>query len=43
MESETNLSDDQTQSGRNSPANEICSQQVIEERLNHLQNGPPPP
>ena len=38
MESNTNPLDEQTQSGRNSPANGISSQQVNEERLNHLQN-----
>ena len=37
MESITNHLDEQTQTERNSPANGMISQQVNEERLNHLQ------
>ena len=36
--SNTNLSEEQTPSGRNSPENGINSHQVNEERLDHLQN-----
>ena len=38
MESTTYLLDEQIQSGRNSLANRMSSQQVNEERMNHLQN-----